>query len=69
MNNFIASKDKDRVRLLKLKVSQPGTDEPHYGVVNLVEPKGLSIISVSALFMYFWGVLLLLLLFERGGEV
>jgi hypothetical protein len=60
INNFVASKDKNRVRLLKLKVHQPGTDEPHYGVVNLVEPIGTSIISVSValnffLFFFFFG--------------
>jgi hypothetical protein len=45
-NNIIRNKDKNRVRLLKVRVFKDGSD-PHYGVVNLVEPEGVSIISVS----------------------
>lgn len=48
INNIIGNRDKnkDRVRLLKVRVFREGSD-PHYGVVNLVEPEGVSIISVS----------------------
>ncbi|CAG8627256.1 17042_t:CDS:2 [Funneliformis caledonium] len=45
IHNFIGSKDKNRVRLLKVKAYQNNDTEPSYGVVNLVEPEGVSIIS------------------------
>ncbi|CAB4380405.1 unnamed protein product [Rhizophagus irregularis] len=44
INNIIGNKDKNRVRLLKVRVFRDGID-PHYGVVNLIEPEGVSIIS------------------------
>ncbi|RIA99744.1 hypothetical protein C1645_730662 [Glomus cerebriforme] len=45
ISNFIGNKDKDKVRLLKIKVQKDEGTDPHYGVVNLVEPEGVSIIS------------------------
>uniref|UniRef100_A0A1D1XS85 Uncharacterized protein C29B5.04c n=1 Tax=Anthurium amnicola TaxID=1678845 RepID=A0A1D1XS85_9ARAE len=44
VNTFIGSKDKEKVRLLKVRVFRDNSD-PHYGVVNLIEPEGVSIIS------------------------
>ncbi|CAI2185399.1 1135_t:CDS:2 [Funneliformis geosporum] len=44
IHNFIGGKDKNRVRLLKIKAYQDNDAEPSFGVVNLVEPEDTNIL-------------------------